>query len=623
MMGAAIHGGPPQFTGIAMSNLTFTAGSVSPVGTATASVSSGTTTPTWSLKLSGTDSSGTSCVDNSSHFAINSTTGVVTPNINDAAQSYPGTCVQADQAGLTNTPFSKAFQFVGSAAGALAVAVNPASATVPCNAVPGLTISNVSVTGGNGAPVTLSLTAGGTDFALDSFAPPANVVIGSSGITTSGFACASLPGGGANETVTVTATQTAPPAAPAAGLAGQSSACSTVPPAAAAAGLATSALCNDWTAGLPSSAGTGLTLPAGAAANTDCVGGAGCWYMQASATQCGPGDAFPHVWYAPDTGQCSQVQESEPTGGGVHLLKDTDPTYGSGQYAEDFSASLATQQKGGAGLRLSTKNCCNVASTSSNLFSDYPMASYTEIVARSNDEDAFCASPGSCGQPSLNFFTWAADNWDASACALELVTIELWGKLNFAPDGGGGSNWCQSGTTAAVWSGYGIIQSKLGLNFTTKAYHKYGQLVTSNGTTLESCSYIDDVLMGCNGPVPPTPYAAIGAHPDNTGSVAQRRDLDLWFSVNFSSTGAQNQCPASTGTVGTWAGWCVQFPTASPGFSTSVGQLGAGLHVLVKSIQVRSCADWPRGSAGPNPSCFGQTTLTTDTHGSYYKVVTQ
>jgi hypothetical protein len=617
LMGAAVRGGAAQFTGIAMSNLTFTTGSASPVGTATASVSSGTTTPTWSLKLSGTDSSGTACVDNSSHFTIDPNSGVVTPNVNDAAQSYPGTCIQAAQAGFSNTPFSQAFQLVGSASGALAVTVNPTSVTEPCNAAAGLTISNVAVSGGNGQPVTLSLTAGGTDFALDSFSPPAHVTIGASGITTSGFACGSLPGGGANETVTVTATQPPPGG-------GSSPACSTVPAVAAAAGLTSQAHCNDWTAGLPSTAGTGLSLPAGAAPNSDCVGGVGCWYGDSSSGSCSPGDNEIHVWYVPEKGYCWFQSQATPNDGGVHLLKDTDPTYGSGLYAEDFSTSVAQENQGGDGFRAAAMSA-NVGDLNSVLYTDFPTVAYTEIIARTNVEDNTCGDPANCGQPNFDFFTQSVATYlSSNACNIEYDSFEAWGNPSFSngyqPGGGGAINWCTQNGGTGGWNNYSVLYGQFGNNFTMKKYHKYGELVTSDGTNILHCAFIDDQLVGTCG-APNGPYRAIGAQLDNTGSVAQRRNLHLWSLINHQTSGAQNQCPDSTGA---YANWCQRFPDASSGFSTSAGPLGKGIHVLVQSISAWSCGDWKRGSTGPNPSCFGQATITNDANGSqYYKVVTQ
>jgi hypothetical protein len=309
----------------------------------------------------------------------------------------------------------------------------------------------------------------------------------------------------------------------------------------------------------------------------------------------------------------------------VHLLKDTDPTYGSGLFAEDFSSSVAQENKGGDGLRVAAMNA-TATTSATNLYTDFPLVAYTEIVARTNIEDNTCGAPASCGQPNFSFFTQSVATYDGSGntCDLQFNSLEFWGNPSFSnsfqPSGGSAVNWCTQAGGTGGWSNYSTLYGKFGNMFTMKQYHKYGDLVTSNGTSILHCAFIDDQPIGTCG-APNTPYKAIGAQADNTGSVAQRRNLHLWSLINHITPGTPNVCPDSTGT---YASWCQQYPVASSGFSTSAGSLGKGIHVLVKSISAWSCGDWKRGSVGPNPRCFGQSTITTDANGSrYYKVVTQ
>lgn len=139
---------PPTFTGLAMSGLTFTSGSTSAVGTASASVSSGPTAPTWSIKTSGTDTaSGAICNNYGSDFAINSSTGVVTPSAGAPVQSYPGTCIQATQSGLVNSPYSQAFTLVGSSGGSGGCPAPPAAA-VAANFTTCVLAMNFTIPGG-------------------------------------------------------------------------------------------------------------------------------------------------------------------------------------------------------------------------------------------------------------------------------------------------------------------------------------------------------------------------------------------------------------------------------------------------------------------------------------------
>ena len=67
-------------------------------------------------------------------------------------------------------------------AGALAALLNPSSATEACNVPGGTVISTVSISGGDGNPITLSMTGNTTDFALSATTPPANVVVAPGGV---------------------------------------------------------------------------------------------------------------------------------------------------------------------------------------------------------------------------------------------------------------------------------------------------------------------------------------------------------------------------------------------------------------------------------------------------------
>ena len=66
--------------------------------------------------------------------------------------------------------------------GALMALLNPSSATEACNVAGGTVVSTVSVSGGDGNAITLSMTGNTTDFALSATAPPANVVVAPGGV---------------------------------------------------------------------------------------------------------------------------------------------------------------------------------------------------------------------------------------------------------------------------------------------------------------------------------------------------------------------------------------------------------------------------------------------------------
>lgn len=61
---------------------------------------------------------------------------------------------------------------------AMALVINPSSATLACNAAAGTAIAALSVTGGDGNAVTYTLAGDTTDFAISG----SNVVVGANGI---------------------------------------------------------------------------------------------------------------------------------------------------------------------------------------------------------------------------------------------------------------------------------------------------------------------------------------------------------------------------------------------------------------------------------------------------------
>jgi hypothetical protein len=113
-------GGGVTITGVSLSGNTFTPGTAGTVGTASATVSGGSFTGTWSLQTSGTDHSGTTCVNYGTNFTIASATGVLSNSTSAASGANPGVCVVATQAGATGSPFAQAETITGSAAGSIA-----------------------------------------------------------------------------------------------------------------------------------------------------------------------------------------------------------------------------------------------------------------------------------------------------------------------------------------------------------------------------------------------------------------------------------------------------------------------------------------------------------------------
>lgn len=114
--GQTLSGGaaPLTITGISLSGNTFTTGTAGTVGTATANMTSGSFTGTWSLRTSGVDHAGATCNNYGTNFAIVSGTGVLTNTTGAAAGANAGLCVVATQAGVVGSPFVQAETITGS-----------------------------------------------------------------------------------------------------------------------------------------------------------------------------------------------------------------------------------------------------------------------------------------------------------------------------------------------------------------------------------------------------------------------------------------------------------------------------------------------------------------------------
>jgi hypothetical protein len=82
------------------------------------------------------------------------------------------------------------------------IGFSPNNPTLSCTLAAGTVVSSISVTGGDGGPITLALSGDTTNFALSGTVPPANVIVGPNGT-----ACPVAPATSITDIVTVTATQ--------------------------------------------------------------------------------------------------------------------------------------------------------------------------------------------------------------------------------------------------------------------------------------------------------------------------------------------------------------------------------------------------------------------------------
>jgi hypothetical protein len=133
---------PPaaQITSVSIScgsSCSFVSGTAGVIGTAAATLSSGSFAGSWSLQNTGTDHAGTACKNYGNYLSINSSTGAISNSAAAPAQSYPGVCAIATQAGLQNSPYAQAFSFAGSApppSGPTPTDVTPHTSSIAANA---------------------------------------------------------------------------------------------------------------------------------------------------------------------------------------------------------------------------------------------------------------------------------------------------------------------------------------------------------------------------------------------------------------------------------------------------------------------------------------------------------
>ena len=89
----------------------------------------------------------------------------------------------------------------------LAIVLTPVAPSIPCNSPAGAVVAIVTTTGGDGNPVTLTLSGDTTDFGLQGTPPilaPANLVVAAGGTIPTDC---SIDPGSIMDSVTVTATQ--------------------------------------------------------------------------------------------------------------------------------------------------------------------------------------------------------------------------------------------------------------------------------------------------------------------------------------------------------------------------------------------------------------------------------
>jgi hypothetical protein len=367
--------------------------------------------------------------------------------------------------------------------------------------------------------------------------------------------------------------------------------CASPPPAAVAAGMTTMAKCQDFTIAIPNTAGTGLPSNTGG----NCYGGQGCWLgVAAGAPTYGGSDSYPHEWYEPAPDEASDP----PANGNApqsYVRQVTDPVYGN--LVLDIAAG--TNRNNGyydSAVTMSTFVRDPTDPSTQNLLFDFPMSSFTREIFRdnTNNQNAMTNS-----EPYVAIWKWTAAWYDeniAQYCTnhasiggcspMEVDDVEDWGDR---ADGGALHNYNDH-------TGNGVWGTNPSPPWDQTKYVMIDTLTTSDGSTnMKTCSWITPDgqptrMMGCAdfpGRIDP-----IGSRADNAGTWASRSIPVYW--------------------VGSGNGPCATCLPNPP------------LHLWLKTYQVWTCADWHRGSTGPNPNCFGQTSLTTAADGAlFHKIITQ
>jgi hypothetical protein len=232
----------------------------------------------------------------------------------------------------------------------------------------------------------------------------------------------------------------------------------TVPSQAAAAGFTTLALNSDFTQQLPSNwlggcAVAGNGQPVGDFFSDDT---GHTWWL--------------NLWWAYNYQPCLTVQRQDPTFGG--LVLDMPWTVDNGHTAQGTvieTASWDYNHSQGRGTAVS-----------------FPSNSYYEVVARITP-----AAPGA--YMVLN--TWAPDGISKSSPnTIEWDIIETDGNVlkNYSA---AVHNWGNGGAGTFLWLG----QDSPGLpsDYDPAQYHTFGLRVTSDGTLMSGCSYIDNKFITC------------------------------------------------------------------------------------------------------------------------------
>jgi hypothetical protein len=230
------------------------------------------------------------------------------------------------------------------------------------------------------------------------------------------------------------------------------------PPGAATAGFTTLALNSDFTKQLSANWLGGCAIAGNGAPVNTSDAGAHNWWM--------------NVWWSRTYQPCTVVQVSDPVFGGLTL---------------DIPWTVDTKTNN-IGTAIQSQRWSSTRTVgSSNDGVNFPNNAYYEITLRLSP-----VAPARWG----SMFTWPVlAMTDGSQQGLEHDIIEEdSGNLGVADSAL--HNWAASGG-GFLWEGVGTPGIPPG--FEATQYHTFGLRTTSDGTTLVSCSYINNVFQSCTG----------------------------------------------------------------------------------------------------------------------------
>ena len=175
---------------------------------------------------------------------------------------------------------------------------------------------------------------------------------------------------------------------------------------------------------------------------------------------------------------------------------------------------------------------------------DFPNM-YIETVARVTRT---FGQPANSGGPN-DVWTWG----DPPGCPIEIDVFELYEDQGGFADGSAHS-WC-TGQDAYRWFSYSDPNGHLPPGYAVTDYHKYGTLLTSDGSTeIYACGFVDDRLQGCGGVNAASNSASfttrnrvIASAGSNSATAAANIDMDVkYINVYSCANWATQMCNGST-----------------------------------------------------------------------------